>query len=343
MTSTNQKYENYSIATVDKIARYIEKGYNIFLEGKHGVGKTQMVEQACAKLGYKVLTFNAALMDSFVDLRGVPFSKETDDGTILEMVRQAGMLEDADVIFYDEIGRAQVAELNAVMNTVNEHKVNGEILPSHKSVIGATNTGREYSSYELDPAQKDRFDIFFSCKPKADVDYFCKKFGDSTGKALTTWQHEIIDASMSQDNWDAYVSPRSLEKLGKLFNDFRDIECLEDSLGERSAMLPVNKLFSSLEESGMSVKEIYESMTKMDSKAIKSKLIWMIPTIIESQEEHLKSITSIEDENTRNQIVRQIKFLYSTRNSLKSRQKITDNQIEMFGVFVDNLKKETES
>lgn len=337
----NEKYLSYSKASVEKIERYIGNGFNVLLEGKHGVGKTQMVKQACKNLGYNVVTFNAALMDSFIDLRGVPFSKENGDGDlILEMVRQENVLNDADVIFYDEIGRAQVAELNAIMNTINEHSVNGEVLPRLKAVVGATNTGREYSSFELDAAQKDRFDVFFSCSAYADQAYFQTLFDDDFAKALVDWQNNIIsniDSGTSGGDTSSYISPRSLEKIGHMFKAFNDEESIRDALGEVQEFVTVNELYENLSNSCMTTEEIYESMSDLSAGELNHRISWMIPKIVSKQDEHIKAITSISDESLKKKIMAQFKFLAASKHSLSKKSKLEEGDITEFINFSKEL------
>lgn len=333
-----EKYESYSKASVDKIERYIKGGFNVLLEGKHGVGKTEMVRQACENLGYNVLVFNAALMDSFVDFRGVPFSSKNEQGKeVLRMVRQEGKLEQADVIFFDEIGRAQISELNAIMNTINEHAVNGEKLENLKSVVGATNTGRGYSSFELDPAQKDRFDVFFSCSPKASKEYFNSIFGEKMGDALTKWQHSIINDINSnvaaKDMWDNYVSPRTLEKIGHMFLEFKDIDCIKDALGDLQTQLDINSLFKSLKDSNKTVDEIYQSMSGLGVPDIMQQITWMIPSIVQNQDEHINVISNITDEDLQNNIKRSYRFLQSRKKTTKARTKVDSSDLDAFIKF----------
>lgn len=240
------------IANPKIIKDYIKHGLNVMLIGAHGVGKTQILKQVTEELGYKMFDFNAALVDPYVDITGIPQTIGNDDNMQLVMVRKKE-LDEADVIFFDEINRANTNTLNAIMNLVNEKKINNEVLPNLKCVVAASNpqddeeTGSAYSVGFLDPAQQDRFDVTMTLSTKVDRDYLRKALGNEhVADALADWQHKLNFTSGGQKR-APYVSPRRVEKLGHLYLKIPKLQTIKDVLGFDAENLPTVKLHRNLQ------------------------------------------------------------------------------------------------
>lgn len=58
-----------------KLDFYMEHNLNVLLCGRHGVGKTAMIQAAAERHGLKWKYFSAATMDPWVDFVGVPKEK----------------------------------------------------------------------------------------------------------------------------------------------------------------------------------------------------------------------------------------------------------------------------
>lgn len=170
-------------ATTGVVKRYVEKGHNVLLVGDHGVGKTTLVRDVVKQLGWRMVEFNAALMEPYVDFIGIPMSRKNEDGTEeLQMVSKREIF-DADLIFVDEFNRGQPATINALMNIINDHQLNGQPLPNLKAVVAACNppkssvTGDAYMVGELDPAQVDRFTVHLTMSNEVNEKYLADVLG----------------------------------------------------------------------------------------------------------------------------------------------------------------------
>lgn len=189
------------------LQRYAEHGYNVLFEGKHGVGKTAIIQQTFERMGYKWLYFSAATLDPWVDLIGVPKAMTTKRGEELTLVRPSFILnDDIDAIFFDELNRAPDKVLNAVMELIQFKSINGFKLKNLKVIWAAVNPWDDENTYavnEMDPAIKDRFQVQIPVPYKVDEDWFMSAFPD-TGKTFCNWWRGL------EEDGKNLVSPRRL-------------------------------------------------------------------------------------------------------------------------------------
>lgn len=249
--------------TVPNLENYVKNHFNVLLVGKHGTGKSQSIMQVCNTLGYVMKYYSASTLDPYTDLVGVPVPGKTDEGLDdLKMVRPR-TIDDAEVIVFDELNRADPKTINAVMEIIQFHSINGEKLPKLKCIIAAINppTG-EYNVDELDPAIIDRFHVVLDVLPKVSVSYFKKIFGDGVAKALVSWWHE-----QNTKKRDSYVSPRRLEMMGEVWVKTQKAEALRAALppGE---VFDTSKLIEALREA-MLTPEQKEALKVKEAEAQK--------------------------------------------------------------------------
>lgn len=60
------------VLRVADIRTYLRNDMNILLTGRHGSGKTSILKQACELEKLRVKFFNAATMDPYLELIGIP-------------------------------------------------------------------------------------------------------------------------------------------------------------------------------------------------------------------------------------------------------------------------------
>jgi hypothetical protein len=197
-------------------------GFNVLLTGKHGIGKTAIVQQAFDELGWNWKYFSASTIDPWVDLVGVPKEK---DG-VLELIRPASIdFENIQAIFLDEYNRAPKKVRNAVMELIQFKSINGKKFPNLKVVFAAVNPDDDeelsYDVEKLDPAQLDRFHIHLPVKPSPDSYYFKKHHGNIGALAVKWWND-------SKQNIRDIVSPRRLEAAVKVFVAGGDVKYVLD-------------------------------------------------------------------------------------------------------------------
>lgn len=200
------------MALVPKAEAYYRAGLNVLLIGKHGVGKTQSLMEMCEELGITMKYYSCSTLDPFTDLVGVPVPRETEEGIeTLKMIRPHE-IDEAELIFFDELNRADDKTLNAVFEIIQFGSINGEKLKNLKCCWAAINPPEEgYHVQELDPALIDRFDVYEQINPTPTVAYLSTKMAKPIAQALVAW---FSEHNQTQRDDESYISPRRLEKIG---------------------------------------------------------------------------------------------------------------------------------
>jgi hypothetical protein len=205
---------------------YIENNLNVLLRGRHGVGKTAMIQAAVERHNLKWKYFSAATMDPWVDFVGVPKEKTENGQSFIELVRPKNFQNDeVEFIFMDELNRSKDKVRNAVMELIQFKSINGVPFKNLRMVWAAINPEDDedgdlsYDVETLDPAQKDRFHIIMDIPYKPSKAYFSDRFGEAGEGAVEWWK------GLSSDE-NKLVSPRRLEYAVDMFQrggDLKDV------------------------------------------------------------------------------------------------------------------------
>jgi hypothetical protein len=206
--------------------KLVETEKNVLLIGRHGTGKTESVRTLATEMGLKLVAFSCATLDPYTELVGVPVPVDRvlpTGGTrkALEMIRPLA-IDEADIVFFDELNRARQETQDAVLEIINNRTINGEPLPNLKCCWAAINpAGEDYNVDELDPALMDRFDVFLEFKPRPSVVYMSQFIPKKRAIALMSWWK-----AHNKDKRSDYISPRRLMKLGLIYEHTRDNKTL---------------------------------------------------------------------------------------------------------------------
>ena len=76
----------------EKLDFWIKNNYNVLLEGLHGIGKTSIVQEAFARHNLRYKIYNAATLNVFMHIIGIPEVSKANDTTLSES-EQASMLQ----------------------------------------------------------------------------------------------------------------------------------------------------------------------------------------------------------------------------------------------------------
>ena len=133
---------------------------NIMLMGKHGIGKSQILEKFYTEKGCKVVSLFLGQMSDPGDLIGIPHKNEETGHTEFMPPYWFPTDDTPVVLFLDELNRARPEVLQTIMDLALNRKLTGRSLPKGSRIISAVNNGEEYQLTDLDPALVSRFNIY---------------------------------------------------------------------------------------------------------------------------------------------------------------------------------------
>lgn len=192
---------------IDYLHTYADLGHNVMLIGDSGVGKTSIIEEVFGKRFKKWKYFNAATMNPWVDLVGIP-DRELDEESghkYLTMVQQKDFATDSvEAIFLDELNRAPKKVRQALMDLILNKRINDREFHNLKTIWIAINEGSEFEVDALDPAIVDRFRVQIVVPKNPSEEFFTKKYGN-LGKQAVLWWNNLDEISQGA------ISPRRLE------------------------------------------------------------------------------------------------------------------------------------
>jgi len=235
--------------TVNKIQEYMKNDFNILISGEAGTGKTYMIKKASENLGLKMKYYSAATLDPYADLIGIPVPQN--DTKNVDFYRPRD-IDEAEVVFFDELNRADAKTLNTVFELIQFRSINGEKLPKLRSVMAAINPNDgNYTVDELDIALVDRFDVYLESTPAIDLPYFKNLFGTDVAKAVhkfwNDYERNRKAASRGSKNTVGYISPRRMEKIVATFMKIPNRSTVVETLPP-SVNISANELYVVLNE-----------------------------------------------------------------------------------------------
>ena len=151
---------NINSAELFRILELTPDHHNIMLIGKHGIGKSQIIENYFVKRGKKVVTLFLGQMSDPGDLIGLPALNVSIRKTDFYPPWWFPENDEPVVLFLDELNRARPEILQCIMELTLNKSLNGKSLPAGSRIITAVNYGEEYQLTDLDPALISRFNIY---------------------------------------------------------------------------------------------------------------------------------------------------------------------------------------
>lgn len=234
---------------------YAKNNYNVLLTGKHGVGKTAIIKDVFSDVFGEYYTnwryFSASTLDPWVDFIGVPKNYTNANGDEVYKIIPPDHFtgkEDVHAIFFDEINRADDKTLNALMELIQFKSINGRVYPNLRCIWAAENPPNEnYSVNELDPAQRDRFEVQITVPYQLNSDYFEQKYSKKTATIASNWWKapKIMEA----------ISPRKLDHLleahqrGLNISHFTNLISVAE-LADKLTANDIHKVMTQIVESG---------------------------------------------------------------------------------------------
>lgn len=236
----------------------INAGKPVLLIGPHGVGKTSVLRSLATNFNMEMHELNASTLDPFVHIVGIPVTHE---GKVTMTPPDA--LQSAELLFIDEVNRADRPTRNALFELICDKSVNGRKLPNLKLIVAAMNPpDGDYQVDALDAAMDDRFLYRFNV-PR-DISYALDLIGDQKRRtAVEKWYKALSEPP----------SPRRLTwvietAFGETINEAALLNALDDTMYGSKSLLRM----LSTEDHGPSVQDEDLLLTE-NEKLLTSKVL----------------------------------------------------------------------
>lgn len=200
---------------------------NIMLVGKHGIGKSRILEDYYTQKGAKVVTLFLGQMADPGDLIGLPEKDETTGKTDFMLPYWFPTDGKPVVLFLDELNRARPEVLQTIMDLTLNRKLAGKSLPDGSRIISAVNNGSEYQLTDLDPALVSRFNIYEFEPSVEDWLLWAEQSGlDSRIISFISENPELLDTSdipYEVDNLERTPDRRSWERTSQIIKNMSEL------------------------------------------------------------------------------------------------------------------------
>lgn len=206
---------------------------NIMLVGKHGIGKSRILEDFFAAKGEKVVTLFLGQMSDPGDLIGLPHLDEATGRTEFMLPYWFPTDGKPVVLFLDELNRARPEVLQTVMDLTLNRKLAGKSLPEGSRIISAVNGGNEYQLTDLDPALVSRFNIYEFAPSVEDWLAWAREAGlDARIISFIDDNPEFLDGeeNFTSENLERSPDRRSWERTSKVIENFTELDDLLQSM-----------------------------------------------------------------------------------------------------------------
>lgn len=213
----------------------------ILIVGPPGIGKTDIVIQACSELNMQVMISHPAISDP-TDFKGFP-SKASDgeSATFLPFgdLKTAMETKDPLVWFYDDLGQASESVQKALMQLLLGKQLNNHKISNNVVFVGATNDiGQRSGVSGLIEPVKSRWDSIIKLDPSAD-DWIEWAYLNQIPAEIIAFikinPKSLHDFTPTMEIKNQ-PSPRTWASLGRrLARGVRNIEIIEGTIGKGTA------------------------------------------------------------------------------------------------------------
>ena len=204
------------------------------LVGKHGIGKSRILEDYFSNKGAKVVTLFLGQMSDPGDLIGLPEKNEKTGKTDFMLPYWFPLDNEPVVLFLDELNRARPEVLQTIMDLTLNRKLAGKSLPQGSRIISAVNKGNEYQLTDLDPALVSRFNIYEFQPSVGDwIDWAQKSGIDPRIISFIKDNPEYLDSDEDEglaENLERSPDRRSWERTSQIIKDFDQLSDLQKPL-----------------------------------------------------------------------------------------------------------------
>lgn len=198
-------------------AREIGEIFNPLFVGPPGVGKSQIVQAWAKKNSLPFIDLRAAYLEA-PDVIGFPSIEAVNQRQVtVHNIPEFWPYEGKGVLLLEEPNRGTTSIMNCFMQLLTDRKIHKYVLPEGWIIVGCINPdGLDYDVTTMDPALKDRFEIFDVSYDKVSfVDYMKGKEWDKSLVMFVesnSWSY-VLPENVGNVPGSKYVSPRTMSKL----------------------------------------------------------------------------------------------------------------------------------
>ena len=233
----------------------LKNNRRVLIKGQPGIGKSDIVAQACAKLGYELIISHPVVADP-TDYKGLPFvidgqARFLPFGDLEKLINADHPI----VFFLDDLGQATPAVQSAVMQLLLARQINGHKISKEVRFVAATNRREDRANVSgiLEPV-KSRFHSIVELTVDVDdwIEWAYKNDMPPELIGFIQWRPQMLNDFKATRDIENSPCPRTVAFLGVMWNDGipKEIqfETIKGAVGEAFAIefLAYVKLFLSL-------------------------------------------------------------------------------------------------
>ncbi len=201
----------------------IKNKYPLLIKGSPGIGKTQILTQACIETGTELIVSHPVVSDP-TDYKGLPFP--TKDGTEATFLPFGDLLKliNADkptVFFLDDIGQASSSVQSALMHLLLARRINGHAVSDHVVFLAATNRRQDRAAVQgiLEPV-KSRFSAILELEVNIDdwVEWAIDNYMPTELIAFVRYRPNLLHDFKPTADIINTPNPRTVAAVGMMMN-----------------------------------------------------------------------------------------------------------------------------
>ncbi|WP_205961022.1 AAA family ATPase [Psychroserpens sp. NJDZ02] len=211
-----EKFVLHTLAINKQAKASNRKKTPVCIWGKHGIGKTELVESIAKEHGYKFTYIAPAQFEEMGDLLGMP--KIVDNETITVAPSWVPTVDQPGILLIDDVNRADDRILRGIMQLLQNHELASWKLPEQWHIILTANPdGGDYSVTPMDDAMLTRMlHITAEFDLQAWAEWALKKGVDQRGVNFVLTYPEIVTGQRT--------TPRSLVQFFTSIAGIKDLK-----------------------------------------------------------------------------------------------------------------------